>query len=114
MSPRQTFLVTEGGALSAADMLLSLLGMRPEVVDGPATRIASNLEGASIPRAAFERAKTDAVSSIGANKRLPAAVWIGAEALDWRLCGYAGGRRRGSRRNRSPAGQPGIRKVFLQ
>jgi hypothetical protein len=81
MSARQTFLVAENGTLSAADMLLSLLGMPPEVVDGPATRSASTLVGANIPRAGFERAKTDAVSFIRANKRLPAAVWIGAEKL---------------------------------
>jgi hypothetical protein len=81
MSARQTFLVTEDRTFSAADMLLSLLGMQPEVVDGPATRIAGSLAGASIPRAAFERAKTDAVSFIRVNKRLPAAVWIGAEKL---------------------------------
>ena len=62
-------------------MLLSLLGMQPEIVDGPAARMASNLNGASIPRAAFERAKTDAVSFIRAKQRLPAAVWIGSEKL---------------------------------
>ena len=81
MSARQTLLVTEDRTFSAADMLLSLLGMQPEVVDGPAARIASSLEGASIPRAAFERAKTDAVSLIRANNRLPAAVWIGADKV---------------------------------
>jgi len=81
MSARQTFLVADDGTLSAADMLLSLLGMQPEVVDGPATRIASSLDRAIVPRAAFERAKTDAVSFIRANKRLPAAVWIGADKL---------------------------------
>ena len=81
LSARQTFLVTENGTLSAADMLLRLLGMPPEFVDGPATRIASSLEGASIPRAAFDRAKIDAVSFLRANQRLPAAVWIGADKL---------------------------------
>ena len=81
MSARQTFLVTGNGTLSAADMLLRLLGMQPEFVDGPATRISSSLDGANIPRAAFERAKTDAVSFIRANHRLPAAVWIGAGKL---------------------------------
>jgi hypothetical protein len=81
MVVRQTFLVTNGGSLSAADMLLHLLGMQPEIVDGPATRVASSLQDASIPRVAFERAKTDAVSFINVNKRLPAAVWIGAEKL---------------------------------
>jgi hypothetical protein len=81
MAARQTFLVTEDGALSAADMLQILLGMEPEVVDGPATRIASNVRGGAIPRPAFERAKADAVSFIRANKRLPAEVWIGSEKL---------------------------------
>lgn len=81
LSARQTFLAAENEALSAADMLLSLLGMQPEVVDGPATRIASAMPGASISRAAFEGAKRDAVSFIRANKRLPAAVWIGADKL---------------------------------
>lgn len=81
MSARQTFLAAEDVTLSAADMLLRLLGMQPEVVDGPATRMASSLERTSIPRAAFERAKTDAVSFIRANQRLPAAVWIGADKL---------------------------------
>jgi hypothetical protein len=81
MSARQTFLAAEDGVLSAADMLLRLLGIEPEVVDGPATRMASSPDGANIPRAAFERAKTDAVSFIRANKRLPAAVWIGSDKL---------------------------------
>jgi hypothetical protein len=81
MSARQTFLVTNDTVLSAADMLLQLLGMPTEIVDGPATRVSSSIDRASIPRAAFERAKADAVSFIGANKRLPAAVWIGAGKL---------------------------------
>jgi hypothetical protein len=81
MAARQTFLVTEQGTLSAADMLLALLGIEPEVVDGPATRIASTFHGDSIPRAAFERAKADAASFIRMNHRLPASVWIGSEKL---------------------------------
>jgi hypothetical protein len=62
-------------------MILSLLGMEPQVVDGPAMRIASTLRSEMIPRATFERAKADAVSSIGTNQRLPAEVWIGSERL---------------------------------
>ena len=81
MAARQTFLMTDAGALSAADMLLALLGMPPEVVDGPATRIASSYHGASIPRAPFEHAKADCVSFIHANHRLPAEVWIGSDKL---------------------------------
>ena len=81
MAAQQTFLLTEQASLSAADMLLALLGMEPEVVDGPATRIAGTFRGDTIPRAGFERAKADAVSFIRTNHRLPAAVWIGSEKL---------------------------------
>jgi hypothetical protein len=68
-------------APSVADMMLALLGMEPQVVDGPATRIASTLHGDTIPRAAFERAKADAISFIRTNQRLPAEVWIGSSKL---------------------------------
>ena len=78
---KQTFLVSGQESLSPADMLLALLGMDPQVVDGPATRIASTLRGETIPRAAFERAKADTVSFIRTNQRLPGEVWIGSEKL---------------------------------
>jgi hypothetical protein len=81
MAARQTFLATDEGALSAADMLLALLGMEPEVVDGPAARIASTYREDTISRPAFERAKADVVSFIRANRRLPAEVWIASEKL---------------------------------
>lgn len=81
MAAKQTFLLTDQTSLSAADMLLALLGMEPQVVDGPATRIASTFRGDAVPRAAFERAKADAVSFIRMNGRLPAEVWIGSEKL---------------------------------
>jgi hypothetical protein len=81
MAAKQTFLLTEQESLSAADMMLALLGMEPRIVDGPASRIASTLRGDTIPRAAFERAKADAVSFIRMNQRLPAEVWFGSEKL---------------------------------
>ena len=81
LATRQTFLLTEQQSLSAADMLLALLGMDPQVVDGPATRGASTFHGDSVSRAAFERAKADTVSFIRSNQRLPAEVWIGSEKL---------------------------------
>jgi len=81
MSARQTFLETAEGTLSAADMLLALLGMEPQYVDGPASRLAGSYRDPDIPRAAFERAKADVVSFITANRRLPAEVWIGSAAL---------------------------------
>jgi hypothetical protein len=81
MAAQQTFLATADGALSAADMLLALLGMEPQFVEGPTTRMAGTFSGESIPRPAFERAKADAVSFIAANKRLPGEVWIGSATL---------------------------------
>ncbi len=81
MAQRQTFLVTPEASLSAADMLLALLGMEPQVVDGPTQRKESNYPGSVIPRAAFERARLDTVSFIRANHRLPSHVWIGSARL---------------------------------
>jgi glutathione S-transferase len=81
MAERQTFLVTGAGALSAADMLQALVGMDPMVVEGPVARGETTWHEAEIPRAAFERAKTDAAGFIRANRRLPAEVWIGSRKL---------------------------------
>jgi len=81
MAARQTWLRTEQGTLSAADMLLLLLGMEPQTVDGPATRIATSYRAKTIARAPFERAKADTVSFIRSNQRLPAEVWFGSEKL---------------------------------
>jgi hypothetical protein len=81
LAKKQTFLLTEQDSLSAADMMLALLDMDPQVVDGPATRIASTLRGDTIARMALERAKADVQSFIRLNQRLPAEVWIGSEKL---------------------------------
>jgi hypothetical protein len=81
MTTRQTFLLSDAGALSAADMLMVLLGMAPQVVDGPVARVESTVKAPAIPRPLFERGKADAASFIGAHKRLPAAVWFGSEKL---------------------------------
>jgi hypothetical protein len=81
LAAKQTFMLTEQQSLSPADMVLALLGMDAQIVDGPATRIASTLRGDAIPRAALERAKADTISFIGTNHRLPAEVWIGSEKL---------------------------------
>jgi hypothetical protein len=81
LAARQTFLLTEDGALSAADMLLALLGMEPQVVEGPANRHESTYRAAEIPRPQFERSKLDVISFIRANHRLPPSAWIGSERL---------------------------------
>lgn len=81
LAGHETFLVTEPGALSPADMLLALLGLPPRFVDGPAARSQSAVKRATIPRALFERGKADAASFIRTERRLPAAVWFGSEKL---------------------------------
>ncbi len=81
MAERQTFLVTDGGVLSAADMLQALLSMDPAVVEGPAAHGETTYHEKEISRPAFERAKTDAASFIRTNHRLPAEVWIGSRKL---------------------------------
>ena len=81
LAARQTFLEVPGGALSAADMLVALLGMDPEYVDGPVSRATSTVRDETITRAAFERGKADAVSFITSNQRLPAEIWIGSATL---------------------------------
>jgi len=81
MAERQTFLATEDGALSAAEMLQALLGMEPATVEGPVARGESTYRAGTIARPAFERAKADVAGTIRVNRRLPADVWIGSEKL---------------------------------
>src|SRR5207253_2280856 len=81
MAERQTFLTTDDGAFSAADMLQVLLGMDPGAVEGPVARGESTYRAGTIRRPAFERAKADVAGTIRANRRLPADVWVGAEKL---------------------------------
>jgi hypothetical protein len=76
---KQTFLVTEDGPLSAADLLLAVLGMEPQLVEGPTTRQETTLRATEITQ--FERSKADVISFIRANHRLPASAWIGSERL---------------------------------
>lgn len=81
LAAHETFLESDHGALSAAEMLEILLGMEPSVVEGPVARGATSYRSGEISRPVFERAKTDAVGFIRANRRLPAEVWIGSEKL---------------------------------
>ncbi|HVP48803.1 MAG TPA: hypothetical protein VMT32_19555 [Bryobacteraceae bacterium] len=81
LGEHETFLVTDQGALSAAEMLEILLGMEPAVVEGPVARGQTDYRESEIRRTAFERAKTDTTGFIRDNRRLPAEVWIGSEKL---------------------------------
>ncbi|MBI4891148.1 MAG: hypothetical protein HY821_11030 [Acidobacteria bacterium] len=66
---------------SAADQLLTLLGLPPQHVDGPLRRVASTDARTEIPRALFERAKADAAAFVRKTGRLPDQVWTGAQAI---------------------------------
>jgi hypothetical protein len=81
MVEHETFLVTDHGAISAAETLQILLEMEPVIVEGPVARGTSTYHLEEISRPVFERAKTDASGFIRANRRLPAEVWIGSEKL---------------------------------
>lgn len=69
------------GTHSAADLLLALLGMEPQYVDGPVARGETGVAGGALPRALFERARLDAVGYISAHKRLPHTVWAGSQPI---------------------------------
>ena len=81
MAENITFLVTEQGSFSAAEMLLALLGMPPRFVEGPLARRETSYREESIPRPAFQRAQEDVVSFIRHHQRLPETAWIGSEKL---------------------------------
>lgn len=81
MAERQTFLATEDGVLSAADMVQVLLGMDVAVVEGPVARGETTDHDKEIPRAAFEHAKNQVRAIIRTNHRLPSQVWIGSKTL---------------------------------
>ncbi len=70
-----------GQTVSAADQLLALLDIKPEVVDGPTAAGTTTYAKPSIPAAAFRHATADATDFIRRTHRLPNQVFIGAETL---------------------------------
>ncbi len=76
-----SFAEAGGQTMSAADMLLALLGVAPQTVDGPTAAVATTYRKATIPAAALERAAVDAAAFIRQSGRLPNAVFVGAECL---------------------------------
>lgn len=70
-----------GQMLSPADMLLALLEVEPQVVDGPAAPGATTYGSSTIRAAAFRQAASDAADFIRRFHRLPDEVFIGAETL---------------------------------
>ena len=76
-----TFLSLRNETYSPADMLLHLLGIEPQVVDGPTGRSKSTVRAKTVPRSSFQAASIEAAKFIRQNHRLPNEVFIGAEVL---------------------------------
>ena len=81
LAARQTWLVQGRWTYSAADLLLTLLGVEPQHVDGPAERRPTTWRDATLPRPAFERASADVAAFIRRHHRLPSVAWVGSETL---------------------------------
>ena len=75
------FMSTDSGDLSAADILLQLLGLPPEYVDGPTARGVTTYKDATAPKPMFESAVKDVKSFIITNHRLPSEVFLGSWTL---------------------------------
>lgn len=71
----------QGQMLSAADMLLALLEVPPQVVDGPTAPGATTWSNPDIPAEAFRRATADAADFVRRFHRLPSEVLVGARTL---------------------------------
>ena len=78
---RITFLVSGNESYSPADMLLELLGVEPQVVDGPTARSKTTLHADTISRSMLRSASLEAASFIRHSHRLPNQVFIGADTL---------------------------------
>jgi hypothetical protein len=75
------FLSTASGDLSAADILLELLGLPAQYVDGPIARGATTYTADTIPRFLFDASVRDVASFIETNRRLPSEVFLGSQTL---------------------------------
>ena len=81
LSSHLVFHDVEGQILSPADMLVGLLGLEPQIVDGPTAAGATTWSEPSIPAPAFQKATADAADFIRREHRLPNEVFIGAQTL---------------------------------
>jgi hypothetical protein len=70
-----------GQTVSAAEMLLALLEVPPQMVDGPTMAGKTTYSKGTIPAAAFARTKSDAAAYVRRFGRLPGEVFVGAETL---------------------------------
>ncbi len=71
----------QGQMLSAADMLVALLGIKPQTVEGPTGPGKTTYSKAGIPSSSFRAATADAADFVQRFHRLPSEVFVGSEAL---------------------------------
>jgi len=77
------FLKAGRSSVSPADMLVRLLGLPPQVVDGPTAEGATTFQRDTIPAWLFNRGKDDAAAFISRYHRLPNEVFFGAQTLSF-------------------------------
>ena len=71
----------QGQMLSAADMLLTLLRVTPQAVDGPSAPGATTYAKTAIPAAAFQRTVSDTADFVQRFHRLPNQAFVGSDTL---------------------------------
>ena len=76
-----TFLSVNAGDLSAAEILLQLLDLPAQYVDGPLRRGATTYQDNTIPEFVFDAALDDVKSFIQTNHYLPSEVFVGSHTL---------------------------------
>jgi hypothetical protein len=81
LSRRIVFGDIQGETLSPADMLLALLGVEQQTVDGPTAVGKTSYGKETIPPAAFRKTAANAADFIRRFHRLPNNVFVGAETL---------------------------------
>lgn len=71
----------QGQMLSAADMLLTLLKVTPQTIDGPSAPGTTTYAKARIPAAAFQKTVSDTAGFVRRFRRLPNQVFVGSDTL---------------------------------
>src|SRR5215471_6815420 len=71
----------QGQMLSPAEMLIALLDVKHQTVDGPAAAGATTYARPTIPAAAFQKAVSDAADFVRHAHRLPNQIFVGSDTL---------------------------------
>ena len=75
------FLSAESGDLSAADILIQLVGLPAQYADGPTARGATTYTDPTIPAFVFDASVQDVRSFVETNHYLPSEVFVGSRTL---------------------------------